>query len=153
MSGYYTIQDCHVADFEALVGQSLDPNVLESTDSVERNIPIHDARTPESHLSDPARRLALMGEWGKILSDLSGVLVLKGAIADSAALNAASAIYEQIIETEKAAGAGGGSFRTERGERPRLELASALLARALDAGMDVEDFESALSAQASRRLP
>ena len=107
MSEFYTIQDCNIAEFRSLISRTLDPNTLEFTSLVEKNIPIYDAQGLEPVLTDPERRLALMSEWGRCLDDLSGALVLKGAIADSAAVDAATAIYERIIEEEKAAGPGG----------------------------------------------
>jgi ectoine hydroxylase-related dioxygenase (phytanoyl-CoA dioxygenase family) len=110
MSEFYTIQDCNIAEFRSLISRTLDPNTLEFTSLVEKNIPIYDAQGLEPVLTDPERRLALMSEWCRCLDDLSGALVLKGAIADSAAVDAATAIYERIIEEEKAAGTGGDHF-------------------------------------------
>ena len=60
-----------------------------------------------------------MAEWARVLKDEVGVLVLKGAIADEAALDAATAIFEDIIAGQRAAGGGADHFG-ETGANDRI---------------------------------
>ena len=53
-------------------------------------------------LSDPAERRALMAEWAWVLGQSAGVLVLRTAYADTAPIDAATRLFEQIIAREKA---------------------------------------------------
>lgn len=110
--GYYNEGDCRIEDFEALCGQSLAANMLDHAEAIEQNIPVYDVASLAPMLADPDRRRALMAEWARVLSGLSGVLVLKGAVGDLAALDTATTAYERIIEDERATAAGGDHFAT-----------------------------------------
>ncbi|MDV7145709.1 phytanoyl-CoA dioxygenase family protein [Tropicimonas sp. TH_r6] len=121
MSSHFTFtpSDCKIEEFEALISEPLDPGRLQFASSVEFNIPIYTATETEAALAAPDTRRALLAEWAQVLGDLSGVLVLKGAIPDLDAVDAATTAFEAIIGEERALNTGGDHFG-ERGANERV---------------------------------
>lgn len=109
--------DCDIEAFRALVGQRLDPGAVPLAAAVERNVPVYDV--PALDLAGPGRR-ALLAEWAWVLGRGPGVLVLRRAYPDTAPVEAATAIYEAIIEREARAGAGGGDHFAPSGANARI---------------------------------
>jgi ectoine hydroxylase-related dioxygenase (phytanoyl-CoA dioxygenase family) len=107
-------------DFARLTAQSLDPGAAGFADEVVRNVPIYDVAAIRPLLAEPLRRRALCGEWAWILGQSAGVLVLRGAVTDHAALDAASEIYRQVIAAEKAGSAGRGDHFAVAGANDRV---------------------------------
>ncbi len=98
MSGYFHASDCDVDEFAALCGQTTDPRTLPFAAEIQSNVPLYDvAALP---LTDPA----LLAEWAGVLRTGAGAIVLRGAYADTSPIDAATAVYDQIIADEKAAG-------------------------------------------------
>lgn len=67
-----------------------------------------------------AERRAIMAEWGEALRDGPGVLVLKGAEPDHAMLDAASALFRDLIAAQNRSGTGGGDHFAKPGANDRL---------------------------------
>lgn len=101
-TGFYSADACSLDEFAALTGRALRPEQVPLAKLIEKNIPIYDIPALTKHLSNPEARRTLMAEWATILQSGAGVFVLKQAQPDHAAINAASAAYEQIIKDEKA---------------------------------------------------
>jgi ectoine hydroxylase-related dioxygenase (phytanoyl-CoA dioxygenase family) len=119
MAGYYTPADCNVEAFQALIAEPLVRSQVPFAGSVENNIPIYESETVLKALSASAERPKLLAEWARVLSDLSGVVVLKGAMPDIAAIDEATAVFNQIIEDERISTSGGDHFG-ERGANDRV---------------------------------
>ncbi len=100
-TAYYSAASCDLAAFKALTSRQLAPADAPRAAAIEKNVPLYDVAALT--LDDPAERTALMAEWAAVLRDHSGVLVLRQAVPDHAALDAASSAYEAIIADEKAA--------------------------------------------------
>ena len=119
MHGYFSEKDCNIDDFKALIAEVFDPASLRFTGTVEKNIPVYDAVTVSNAIADPEARRQIMAEWADVLGRRSGVVVLKGAIPDLAAVDGATATFEEIIEEERAESSGGDHFG-ERGANDRI---------------------------------
>lgn len=109
--GYYAADACDLNDFAAMVLQDVNrrdiPNAAEAAD----NVPVYDMDGLWALLSGAQTRQALMAEWAQILRSGAGVFVLRRAYRDTSAIDAATAIFDQIIAREKArAGAGADHF-------------------------------------------
>lgn len=117
--GYYTEKECQIEEFEALISQKLVPSDLRFTSEVINNVPVYTASDTSAALHNPADRSALMAEWARVFSDLSGALVIKGAVLDLDAIDQATEVFEQIIEEERTAHSGGDHFG-ERGANDRI---------------------------------
>lgn len=110
MIAYYTSDDCRVDDLAALISRNLIPAEVPQAVGIHKNIPVYDIPALAGALADPTARRSLMAEWARVLRDLSGVLVLKQAVPDHAALEVANAVFAQIIEDERTTGTGGDHF-------------------------------------------
>ncbi len=98
--GYFEVEGCALDEFRALIDRQLDPGALRFAAGVERNVPVYRVADLAPVLADTAARRSLMAEWGRVLGELSGVLVLKGAYADTRVIDAATTVYERIIAQE-----------------------------------------------------
>ena len=110
LTGFYREEDCKLEDLETLLAkQTTLPNGSPAID-LKHNIPIYDAPALAGQLGDPEGRQALLSEWADVLVKQSGALVLRGAVEDQAALQAATDIFEDVIEDERASQSGGDHF-------------------------------------------
>ena len=98
MPAYFTADTCHLPDFAALCAQTTDPTSVPHAAEVSKNVPLYDAQNLT--FDD-----ALLAEWAQVLLTGPGVLVLRQAYADTAPIDAATKVFDQIIMDEKAAGA------------------------------------------------
>lgn len=102
--GFFSIEECSLEDFRSLAARQLDPDELRFATAIERNVPIYAVAGLTSTLFDGTGRRALLAEWARVFAELSGVLVLKGAFADTSVLDEATAVYDRIIRREAATG-------------------------------------------------
>jgi hypothetical protein len=119
MQGFYSEADCRIDEFQALISEQLVKADVPFADRIECNIPVYEDNTIDRALGDPDTRVLLMAEWANVLGHLSGAVALKGAIRDLEALDLATAIFEKIIEEERAQSSGGDHFG-ERGANDRI---------------------------------
>jgi len=119
MTGYFTPDDCDIEAFRSLISENLDPALVPFADTVVHNIPIYEAATVKDALKSADSRQALMAEWANVFGNLSGVAVFKGAMPDMAAVDDATAVFDQIIDEERASTSGGDHFG-ERGANDRI---------------------------------
>lgn len=103
--GYYSEQACDLADFQTLCAQTTHAQDVPQAARIEKNVPIYDAAAIAPALADEVARRALMAEWAEVLLSGAGIVVIKQAVTDLAAIDAATAHYLEIIAEEKAANA------------------------------------------------
>ena len=103
--GYYSEETCDLEDFQTLCAQTTHAQDVPQAARIEKNVPIYDATTIAPALADEAARRALMAEWAAVLISGAGIVVIKQAVTDLAAIDAATAHYLEIIAEEKAANA------------------------------------------------
>jgi ectoine hydroxylase-related dioxygenase (phytanoyl-CoA dioxygenase family) len=118
--GYFDIADCDLDAFRQLTGQTLAPGQLRFASGVAKNVPVYDMPGLGAALTEPAQRQALLAEWGFVLGQSAGVLVLKGAYEDTAPIDAATRAYEAIIAREKARSGGGADHFAAAGANDRI---------------------------------
>lgn len=119
-AGYFDSIDCDLGAFTALIDQTADPSDVPHAAEVQKNVPIYDMTNLRPTLEYRAQRRAIMAEWARVLQTGAGILVLRGAYADTGVLDEATAIYEHIIETEKLASGGGGDHFAASGSNDRI---------------------------------
>lgn len=117
---YYDPETCDLGEFTALIGQVTRSEQVPHAAAIEKNIPIYDMSNLRSTLEDDRTRRGLMAEWAQILGSGAGVLVLKGAYADTAVLDEATRIYEGIIAEEKQGTGGAGDHFAAAGANDRI---------------------------------
>lgn len=117
---YYDPETCDLGEFTALIGQVTRSEQVPHAAAIEKNIPIYDMSNLRSMLEDDRTRRGLMAEWARVLGSGAGVLVLKGAYADTAVLDEATRIYEGIIAEEKQGTGGAGDHFAAAGANDRI---------------------------------
>ncbi len=99
---FYRIESGELDKFAELTGRVLTPSDVPLAASIKNNVPIYDMGCLAAMLDTPAERHQLMAEWASVLGQSAGVVVLKSAYADTAPIDAASALFNAIIAHEKA---------------------------------------------------
>ena len=100
-AAYFSADTCELDEFLALVSRSLSADEVRLAVTIEKNIPIYDMSVLRAKLGDPGERQSVMAEWAYVLHKQSGVIVLRNAYKDTAAIDAASEVYKAIIAKEK----------------------------------------------------
>ncbi|SMD06531.1 phytanoyl-CoA dioxygenase family protein [Primorskyibacter flagellatus] len=98
-------------DFKASVERTTRAEEYPGAVRIDRNIPIYDGDTVDD---------SLIPEWTRLFETGPGVLVIKRAIRDLDAIDAASAVFQQIIEDEKAAGIAASDHFAKAGANDRI---------------------------------
>ncbi len=119
-TGYFDSNNCNLDDFCTVVEQKFAVSDVCFASHVENNIPIYDIATLQANLDDPGARRALMQEWAHVLRNSAGVLVLKSAYQNTDAIDAATGIYDQIIENERTENGGGADHFATAGANDRI---------------------------------
>ena len=86
-------------------------------ETVEGNVPIYDGKRVRAEAEAP---LDLMSEWNTVFDSGPGVIVIKGGMENVEAVDAATALFERIIEDERAEGSGGGDHFAKPGANDRV---------------------------------
>ncbi|GAA0784083.1 phytanoyl-CoA dioxygenase [Roseibium denhamense] len=120
LTGYFDDTSCDLGAFKALVSQQLEAGLVPHAARIEANIPIYDIGDLSDRLNGETTRRRLMAEWAHVFRSLSGVIVLKGAFENLAAIDAATGIYNQIIAEEKAQSGGGADHFAAAGANDRI---------------------------------
>ncbi|TDT77318.1 ectoine hydroxylase-related dioxygenase (phytanoyl-CoA dioxygenase family) [Litoreibacter halocynthiae] len=119
-AGFFDSAACDLNAFTALIDQTADASTVPNADDIQKNVPIYDMSRLRPSLEDKERRRTIMAEWARVLQAGAGVLVLREAYADTVVLDEATAIYEQIIASEKLASGGGGDHFAASGSNDRI---------------------------------
>jgi ectoine hydroxylase-related dioxygenase (phytanoyl-CoA dioxygenase family) len=102
---YFSIDQGQTDGLIALIDQTLTAQDAPQAAQIVRNVPIYDMTVLSGVLDDPASRPGLLAEWADVLRHSAGVLVLRGAYADTGPVDAATAVFDAIIADEAAGGA------------------------------------------------
>ena len=117
---YFHSDACDLAEFTELVEQTTDPVTTPLAAEVRKNVPIYDMSDLRPQLDRQNTRKALMAEWANVLMSGAGVVVLKGAYANTKVLDDATEVYQQILAKEKEESGGGGDHFAASGANDRI---------------------------------
>ena len=101
MQGFLSASDCDLDAFKALCSQNLDLKDIPHAALINANVPIYDCAALAENIDSDEGRRQIMAEWSKVLMDLSGVIVLRGAYQNTDVIDAASDVFHRIIADEK----------------------------------------------------
>lgn len=118
--GYFDRESCDLDEFKVLTSQNLNPSDVPQAASVEKNVPLYDMGALAPALGDPAQRQALLAEWAWVLGRSAGAFVLKGAYQDTAPIDRATQVFQEIIAQERIGGAGKGDHFAASGANDRI---------------------------------
>lgn len=109
-TGYFAADTCKLDEFLALIEQAASTDDVPHAADIAKNVPIYDMAALRPALEDRSSRKALMAEWAQVLRTGPGVVVLKEACTDLAAIDEATLIFERLIADERASGGGADHF-------------------------------------------
>lgn len=117
---WLTERDCDLADFARLVEEETDPRSVPNALAVKSRIPFYDGEQIRRGLADPGKRRELLAEWSEVFLSGPGVVVFKGAYADTAVIDEATGIFDEIVAAERRANRGGGDHFGRPGANTRI---------------------------------
>ncbi|WP_172296714.1 phytanoyl-CoA dioxygenase family protein [Pseudoruegeria sp. HB172150] len=115
---WYAADSGDLSEFAAGIPAETDAADYPHASGIEAKIPIYDGNAIRA--MDAQGRKALMQEWAKLLLNGPGVLVIQSAYPDTAPVDRATALFDRIIEEERAAGAGAGDHFAKPGANDRI---------------------------------
>ena len=117
---YYSLGDCRVEDFAAVVEKPVDLDDYPLAARIDQGVVVYDSRSLRSRISEAPGRLEVQAEFVRVLSEGPGVLVLSGAFDKDKVLDAATDGFRGSIEAEKAAGTAAGDHFATPGANDRV---------------------------------
>lgn len=87
---------------------------------VARQVLIYDCDRIRAVAATPEGRRAVLAEWAEALMDGPGIMVLRGAFAEHAPIDAATAVFHEIIAEQHANHTGGGDHFAKPGANDRI---------------------------------
>jgi ectoine hydroxylase-related dioxygenase (phytanoyl-CoA dioxygenase family) len=120
MQGFLSASDCDLDAFKALCSQNLDPQDVPYSAVINANVPIYDCAALAENIDSDEGRRKIMAEWSKVLMDLSGVIVLRGAYQNTDVIDLASDVFHRIIADEKQTAKSGADHFAASGANDRI---------------------------------
>ncbi|WP_432547806.1 phytanoyl-CoA dioxygenase family protein [Kineococcus sp. SYSU DK004] len=117
-SSWLTREDCDLQEFRRLVEVGTDPADVPSADRVERGVPVYGERL-RAHLAAGGDRAQVQDEIAHVLADGAGIAVFAGAF-EADVVDRASAVYQEMIDEQRAAGVAGGDHFAKPGANDRV---------------------------------
>ncbi|MGY1661211.1 phytanoyl-CoA dioxygenase family protein [Geodermatophilus sp. SYSU D00705] len=117
--GWFTAQDCRLADFRAVVETTTDPAEYPTADEVRQDVLVYGARLRDA-VATPGGRREVQAELARALADGPGIVVFAGAFPDTGVVDRATAVFEALIAEQKAAGVVGGDHFATPGANDRV---------------------------------
>ena len=118
--GYYHSRECNLEDFKKIVDQKLDFGSVPNAAEIQKNIPIYSIEDLQNALQNDELKFELMAEWAWVLKESSGAIVLRNAYKDTAVIDEATKLYEDIIADEKMKNGGGADHFAAAGANDRI---------------------------------
>lgn len=112
--------DCRVDDFVALLAQTTHLADYPLAQGVEQNVLVYDGATLRREAATTQGREAVQAELVRALSVGPGVAVFKGAFTDPSVVDRTSAVFDAIIEDERADGGPTGDHFAAAGANSRV---------------------------------
>ena len=107
-------------DFKALVEVETSADDCPLASDIQANIPIYDGDHVRKTAEDALNTLELMAEWNTVFEAGPGVIVIKGGMSELSIVDAATGLFERIIEDERESGSGGGDHFAKPGANDRV---------------------------------
>jgi ectoine hydroxylase-related dioxygenase (phytanoyl-CoA dioxygenase family) len=111
---------CDLDQFRKLVERSANRADYPFASDVVSNVPVYDGLKTRGAAASPETRKELMAEWVEALTDGPGIIVIRCAFADLAAIDRSNAHYWSIIDEERLSHVGGGDHFAKPGANDRV---------------------------------
>ena len=118
---WFVDADYDVGAFRELLGRTTHPSDVPTAIDIVRNVPVYDGRAMHAIARDPQRRHELIGELAWALGHGPGTVAFRQALTDDEhRLADATAIFQQIIADQHAAGRAVGDHFAKPGSNDRV---------------------------------
>jgi len=117
---WLTAASCDLDAFKALVERSARRADYPFASELVSNVPIYDGPEADAAARSPESRKELMAEWVEAFTDGPGIIVIRNAFADHAAIDRANDHFWKIIEEERASNVNGGDHFAKPGANDRV---------------------------------
>ncbi len=111
---------CTLEDLRALVQRETGVDDVPLAARIDMNVPLYECAAVRELAATPAGRREVMAEWISVFRDGPGIVVLQGAFADTGPVDAATRVFQRLIEAQRASGAGGGDHFAKAGANDRI---------------------------------
>src|SRR5918994_1883695 len=112
--------DYDVDAFRELVSRKTDHADVPHAVTIDHNVPVYDGEALYDIARDPARRRGLLGELAWVLGQGPGVLAVQRGLTERNRLSEATAIFNEIIAEQHAAGRAVGDHFAKPGSNDRV---------------------------------
>jgi ectoine hydroxylase-related dioxygenase (phytanoyl-CoA dioxygenase family) len=112
--------ECQISDFAVLVERTTSLADYPFAQEVVSNIVIYDSAAVHDVVASPTGRKALLAEWVEAMTEGPGIVIFRGAFADTAIIDEASRHFWAIIDEQRAADTGGGDHFAKPGANDRI---------------------------------
>lgn len=113
-------EDCSIEDFAAVVSVTTDVADYPHAVGVEQGVLVYDAADLRTAITSSGGRDSVEAELVRALTDGPGVVALKGAFDDLEVVDRVTAVFDEIIEAERAAGTAPGDHFAKPGANSRV---------------------------------
>ena len=117
---WLTANSCDLEEFKGQVERSLDRADYPFASDVVSNVLVYDGLEARKAAASPESRKELLAEWVDAFTDGPGIIVIRNAFPDHAAIDKSNAHYWAIIEEERASNVGGGDHFAKPGANDRI---------------------------------
>jgi ectoine hydroxylase-related dioxygenase (phytanoyl-CoA dioxygenase family) len=117
---WLTADSCDLDAFRRSVERAANPADYSFASDVVSNVPVYDGLEARSVAGSPETRKELMAEWVEALTDGPGIIVIRAAFAELAAIDQANAHFWAIIDEERLSNVGGGDHFAKPGANDRV---------------------------------
>ena len=117
---WLTPESCNLEDFKKLINRTTDPHDYPYAAIIEKNVPIYDSAAIIKIAAAPEGRKAVMAEWAEVFLTGPGIVVLKSALTDMAALDQMSTHFNAIIAEQHASNTSAGDHFAKAGSNDRI---------------------------------
>jgi ectoine hydroxylase-related dioxygenase (phytanoyl-CoA dioxygenase family) len=116
---WYRERDCALNEFVTLLEGDGNGSTRYAAEITQR-IPVYDCQQLDGMTHDASERAQLQAEWARVLHDGAGVLVLRRAFGDTGPVDAATAVFESIIRSEREQGSRAADHFAKAGANDRI---------------------------------
>jgi ectoine hydroxylase-related dioxygenase (phytanoyl-CoA dioxygenase family) len=117
---WLTQDSCELDEFRNRVERTVNLADYPFASEAKSNVLVYDGLKARSAAASPGTRKELMAEWVEALTDGPGIIAIRGAFADTTAIDAANDHFWAIIEQERRSNVGGGDHFAKPGANDRI---------------------------------
>ena len=117
---WLTADSCDLEAFKEVVERTANRADYPFAVDLASNVPVYDGLQARSAAASPEMPKELMAEWVEALTDGPGIIVIRSAFANLAAIDKANAHFWAIIDEERLNNVGGGDHFAKPGANDRI---------------------------------